>query len=771
MISPIHNKKIQLTFPSWTKSALQQGAYFLASLLLSRTVIIGDFSPFGTALCATVHPRYLISALVGSSLGSFLSPNTLSPFRYLGSVIGASLLSWAIFSFCERGARRILPPLNAFACSLFTGVALCFATGFALDTFLLYFAESVLCGGTAYFFNRAFFACSKGHALKAMPLSNLAPVLISVAISLMSLSFLTIGKFSILRMVCVLCILLAARYTSLTGGVLVGTALGMTMGLSSGNMLLAGTYGFSGFMAGFFSALGQVGTASAFTLSSVLMLVLSADSVDLFPLLVEIAVATLLFLLLPSKLCNKIDKYLNSKIDVSPSGSLRNSLVVKLRFAGSAMNGVSQSVNSVNHKLRELSIPEYGGINKNLAAELCATCNLKTLCWKKETALTISGFNSLWQVARENGSLTLDNLPTTIGERCIHTDKLIHCYNHHYQSICQKESFENSVGNLREIVADQLGGISDMLFDLSTEFEEAEIYDLETAEKVKLILATYGIFPRDVSCVTDKYHRLRIEAHCPQPLPNLNNRKLHAEVAHACGRHFEDVNVTFAGHEALLTYCEKARLSLLIGTAQHASGGGQICGDSLEVINDGKGHQVLLLSDGMGTGVAAAMEGALASGMLARLVKAGFGFDCSLRTVNSALLVKSGEESLATLDVVSVDLFNGKTEFYKAGASSSFVMKEGKVLKVELPSLPAGILREIEFAKTATILVPDDTLILFSDGIADSDTQWLKQLLESCKRAAPQQMADYILKTALARRTSTREDDMTVLVARVQRAG
>ncbi len=62
----------------------------------------------------------------------------------------------------------------------------------------------------------------------------------------------------------------------------------------------------------------------------------------------------------------------------------------------------------------------------------------------------------------------------------------------------------------------------------------------------------------------------------------------------------------------------------------------------------------------MGTGGRAAVDGAMATGVMEMLLKAGIGFDCALRIVNSALIAKSGDESLATVDVAMFDLFSGK---------------------------------------------------------------------------------------------------------------
>ena len=77
------------------------------------------------------------------------------------------------------------------------------------------------------------------------------------------------------------------------------------------------------------------------------------------------------------------------------------------------------------------------------------------------------------------------------------------------------------------------------------------------------------------------------------------------------------------------------------GDGQHVCNNGSLCGDYCSYFNDGMGRMVMIISDGMGSGGRAAVDGAMAAGILAKLAKAGISFDCALRIVNSALLVKS----------------------------------------------------------------------------------------------------------------------------------
>ena len=56
-----------------------------------------------------------------------------------------------------------------------------------------------------------------------------------------------------------------------------------------------------------------------------------------------------------------------------------------------------------------------------------------------------------------------------------------------------------------------------------------------------------------------------------------------------------------------------------------------------------------------------------------RLLTAGFGYESMLRMINTALITKSEDESLATLDIVDINLFTGDVRLHKAGAGASLL--------------------------------------------------------------------------------------------------
>ena len=111
--------------------------------------------------------------------------------------------------------------------------------------------------------------------------------------------------------------------------------------------------------------------------------------------------------------------------------------------------------------------------------------------------------------------------------------------------------------------------------------------------------------------------------------------------------------------------CEMPVFDVEIGSDQHTADNGKLCGDCINYFNDGFGKTYALVCDGMGTGGRAAVDGNMAASVMTRLLRAGLSADSCLQIVNSALMVKSEDESLSTVDVTSVDLYTGKTTLKK----------------------------------------------------------------------------------------------------------
>ncbi|MEE1074364.1 MAG: SpoIIE family protein phosphatase, partial [Acutalibacteraceae bacterium] len=235
-------------------------------------------------------------------------------------------------------------------------------------------------------------------------------------------------------------------------------------------------------------------------------------------------------------------------------------------------------------------------------------------------------------------------------------------------------------------------------------------------------------------------------------------------------RRFDLPTVTCEGDRIRAALCEMPVYDVEIGSDQHIANNGRLCGDCLDYFNDGFGKTYALVCDGMGTGGRAAVDGAMASGLMARLLKAGFGYDCSLKILNSSMLFKSTDESLATVDIASIDLYTGTTELYKAGAAPTIIRRSGKTGKAQSTSLPAGILRDIGFDKASVKCKNGDIVVLMSDGVTSGGTDWIRAEIEAWQDGSAQALAERLCECAKRRRDDKHEDDITVMAAILQKA-
>lgn len=219
-----------------------------------------------------------------------------------------------------------------------------------------------------------------------------------------------------------------------------------------------------------------------------------------------------------------------------------------------------------------------------------------------------------------------------------------------------------------------------------------------------------------------------------------------------------------AGGQAPLFYLE-------IGLAQRAGRNQQVCGDYYTLLELGISEHVIILSDGMGNGPRAALESKVTATMLERLLEAGFQKEVVLRSVNSLLQLRSGEEIFATVDMALIDLVKGDVELLKIGAAPSFLKRGKDVFKIGASSLPMGILANVEMESFQEKLQSNDLLVMVTDGVCDPDGDigWIVSFLRQMENSPPQIVADRILEETARRSGSPLRDDLTVITCRLLR--
>jgi stage II sporulation protein E len=124
-----------------------------------------------------------------------------------------------------------------------------------------------------------------------------------------------------------------------------------------------------------------------------------------------------------------------------------------------------------------------------------------------------------------------------------------------------------------------------------------------------------------------------------------------------------------------------------------------------------------------------------------------------------------------------VDLYSGRAELIKIGASPSFHVRQSRVDVVGAGSLPAGIMDEISVFTVSRDFAAGDILVMVTDGVTDvyrgaeEKEEWITTVLREIVDLPAREVADLILRLAQSGAGDRKNaDDMTVLVARVEKS-
>ncbi|MDR0314588.1 MAG: SpoIIE family protein phosphatase [Oscillospiraceae bacterium] len=739
----------------------------ITSFFLSFQGALGPISPFGIAFAAAVKPFYIPSALIGSALGYIFSlSGGVIPLRYIATLIAVVVVVRSLSSFEFIKNEYVAIPLITFGCCAATGFTVLFAQEFDWYTLLLYITEAVLAGGTAYFFKICFDGISFKNGLYSIKHYEAAGLLICTSIFLMCFSSLSIFGIAPARIISVYAILVCAVFARESGGSIAGISLGLTLGLFAQSSQLAIGYAFGGLLAGVFSALGPIGVCCAFLIASGVSIILQGLSTQSVIYFGEAIAACIAFTLTPARISDKMHSFF-SGARLVPSGTqgVRNSLVMRLSAASDAINDLSFTVGHVSGVMEKKNTYSPNELYARVQEKVCSDCGNCSFCWEHCFNDTMNIFNDTLTVLKGGDDITAESLPQYFRERCIKLTSLLECFNKDYGIHNSNLANDARLSQMRSIAAQQFNSLSSLLKDLSCEFEEEKSFDDEMSMRIMSVLEDEGIPVISVSCILDKFSRMHVEIRCDEIREKVDGGYITGLVSDICVREFDDPCINKIDQEIILTFCEHARFAVKASAAQKNSPNESYCGDSYECFYDGRGRYIMIISDGMGVGGRAAIDSTMTIKLLTQLLKSGFSFDCALEIVNSALMIKSGDESMATLDLVCVDLFSGKTDFYKAGAAATLVRHGKKISKLEKSALPIGILKEVEYSHSTATLSDGDIVLMSSDGAWVTEGQHIIKMLSAFNGDDTQLLCEKISQLSLDQSPNNVNDDITVLTA------
>ena len=750
------------------RHAGEMAAAAVGGVVFSSAQILGGITPFGVALAAAVPEELFLPALFGALFGYLWFPAPGSTMEYAAAILLLGGVRWTL----STGSlwRRIpqAPAVLAGGCMLAGGLASAFALGGTPDRLLMAVAVSMLTAGSAWFFARSL-VILRSRVASAYQ-EELGCLYVTFLLLTAGLARITALGISVGRVLASAGVLLFAVAGGPAGGAVMGVGAGLVaLALGKESAFLMGSYAAGGLLAGAASRFGRIPTALCYLVVTALVSVTSPTARMLQISLAENLLACLIVLVLPARVVQFVQPAREGT--AAQTSAERMALRMRMERFAQALREIGETTREVSRKLNSMHLCSVEDVWQHTLDTVCRKCPRRYRCWQSEFDQTMDAVNNCMLILRREGQLESGQIPAPLREVCRVPDELAAALTAGYVRYQAELGSRRKVSQIRGVVTDQFEGLAMLVEELSGRWESYCCRDSRLEEKAQSCLTAQGLDPGEICCSLDRENRLLMDCEInPLKLPRLDKTALALEMGELLGRELELPQVRTVGGHAYLSWQERAVYTMDWGSSQLTETGSKITGDAYRSLTTDTGRFVLILSDGMGTGGNAAVDSAMTSDLLRRLLEAGVGCDAALKIVNSALLLKSGEETLATADVAAVDLFTGRAEFYKAGAAPTFLVKNGRAGYVQSDSLPAGILEGAAFEKSSLTLREGDRLVLVSDGVTATGADWVKSQLEAGASSSPQQLAESLAKTARERQQPGREDDITVLVAELVRS-
>jgi len=146
----------------------------------------------------------------------------------------------------------------------------------------------------------------------------------------------------------------------------------------------------------------------------------------------------------------------------------------------------------------------------------------------------------------------------------------------------------------------------------------------------------------------------------------------------------------------------------------------EVGGDLYDFIRYGSQQLGIALGDVSGKGTAAALYGAVATGILRSLAPLKLPPAEVLRQVNQLICERRIEGRFMTLCFATWHRGKRKLRVANAGQSQPLLVQGGRCEKLKLEGFPLGLLDEVTYEEAAVVLNPGDIVVFYSDGFVDA---------------------------------------------------
>ncbi len=570
--------------------------------------------------------------------------------------------------------------------------------------------------------------------------------------------------------------ILSGRFVVLVLGYSAGMLVGATFGVVTGVLFSFLSPGYAseiillatlGVMSGVLKGKPRLYSVGVATLTTLLYSLYFMD-VDLFFSFVHTVISGALFSFIPKKLLKSLAILLPTTDEAI---HFQQRYLKDLRKVTSTqMAQFADIFNSLSESIETTVPPPLDDACLTVMHSTCQSCLKYDWCFGERKQQTIDELMNITEALADGTSVSDMEaaLPLCIKKRKVIAGMKEACL---HQRLKHDVTMHQQKAHL--LVKDQLKGVSQVMGNFAEEvMKEGCHYEKQEQDILKAI-KQLGIKVEHLSIYSLDTGNIDIELTIVQKRYFDEAAKL---IAPLLSDILEEVIVvtdesinTLPRHQQFFNFKSARNFTLTLGVSHAAKGGGFISGDSYQMMDISQGKYVLAISDGMGNGRKAQKESMRTLALLNKILQSGMDEVIAIQSINQLLALRQDFDMYATLDLAMIDLQSGKLQCVKVGAATSFVKRKKSVDTLTSSNLPIGIIQDVEVDKIDVSLGEGDLLIMMSDGIIEKREDHVHALIQNLGTTDPQAVADLLLDEAIIDHKQTIADDMTIIVARLDR--
>jgi stage II sporulation protein E len=583
-----------------------------------------------------------------------------------------------------------------------------------------------------------------------------------------------------------------ARYLVLVFSFVAGATVGSTVGVVTGLIFSLASVSsfyhmsllaFAGLLGGLLKEGKKLGVSLGLMIATLLIGMYGETGGSLSKTVLESAAAILLFLMTPNLLTSKIAKHIPGTPEYSAEQQLymrkiRDVTARRVSQFSNVFQALSKSFSTMEvHTEGDDVDRELDYFLSNVTEKTCQTCFKKDHCWARNFNTTYDYMRDIMHEMDEQSGTVSPRLTREWDKHCTRSKKVLEIMQQQLTFYQANRKLKKQVQESRKLVADQLLGVSEVMEDFAKEIQRERENHHKQEEQILSAIQDFGLQIEHVEIYSLEQGNVDIDMTIPYCRGHGECEKIIAPMLSDILGETIVVNseecASFPNGFCHVTFRSAKAFVVATGVAHAAKDGDLVSGDSYSTIELGGGKFAIAISDGMGNGERAHSESQETLLLLQQILQSGIEEKVAIKSVNSILALRTTDEIFSTLDLAMIDLQNASARFLKIGSTPSFIKRGNKVHKIQASNLPMGILQEFEVDVVSDQLKAGDLLIMMSDGVFEGPKHvenydvWMKRKIHELQTDDPQAIADLIMEEVIRSRSGLIEDDMTVVVAKI----